>query len=253
MRDRHVWGSDPEFVGPRHELRERLLLGVFLASTPGRRVLNVGAGQGSFTNLLAAAGFDVVSTELGETALATLRQRVGGEVVEAEATALPFPAGAFDAVVLGEVLEHVPEDGAALREAARVLVPDGRLCLSVPRNPAWFSDSDRWAGHVRRYERSELCARVEEEGFRIERCTAWGFPVSALYHRTVFEWAIRRGGPGGPGGGDSGGRSAALALLRALLAVDRLFVGVERGALGYLLAARRRTFDTGIEPARRGG
>lgn len=231
----HVWGSEPHFVGPRHELRERLLLGVFLSARPGRRVLNAGAGQGSFSNLLAAAGFEVVSTELGEAALATLRERVGGEVVEADATTLPFPDGSFDAVVLGEVLEHVADDVLALREAARVLAPGGVLCLSVPRNPAWFSESDRWAGHVRRYTREGLSVRVEEAGFRIERCTAWGFPVSALYHRTVYEWAIRRG----RGRGDGGGRSAALALLRTLLAVDRLLVGVERGALGYLLAARK--------------
>jgi SAM-dependent methyltransferase len=235
VTEQHVWGSDPGFVGPRHELRERLMLRVFLAAQPGRRVLNVGAGQGSFTNLLAAAGFEVVIAEHGETALATLREHVRGEAAEADATALPFAAGSFDAVVLGEVLEHVADDALALREAARVLVPGGVLCISVPRNPAWFSASDEWAGHVRRYARGELEARVRLAGFRVERCTAWGFPVSALYHRTVYEWAIRRG-KGREGGG---GHSAALRVLRALLALDRLFVGVERGALGYLLAARK--------------
>ncbi len=231
----HTWGSDPEFIGPRHALRERLMLGLFLAARPERRVLNIGAGQGTFTNLLAAAGFEVVSTERGETALAALRERVRGAIAEADATALPFVAGSFDAVVLGEVLEHIADDALALREAARVLVPGGVLCLSVPRNPAWTAASDEWAGHVRRYTREELETRVRQAGFWLERCTAWGFPVSALYHRTIYEWAIQRGNAreGGPG------HSIALRVLRTLLALDRLFVGVERGALGYLLVARR--------------
>ena len=236
MTERHVWGSDPDFVGPRHELRERLLLGVLLGAGPGRRVLNVGAGQGTFTNRLAARGFEVTSTELGETALATLRQRVRGEVVAADATMLPFADASFDALVLGEVLEHVADDALAVREAARVLAPGAVLGLSVPRNPAWFSASDAWAGHVRRYTREELTARVEAAGFRILRCAAWGFPVSALYHRTAYERAVRRRGTTELGGG--GGASAAAAVLRVALQLDRLFVGVERGALGYLLTAR---------------
>jgi hypothetical protein len=43
----HTWGTAPEFVGPRHELRERLLLDLFLAASPGPRVLDAGAGQGT--------------------------------------------------------------------------------------------------------------------------------------------------------------------------------------------------------------
>jgi SAM-dependent methyltransferase len=131
-------------------------------------------------------------------------------------------------------LEHVEDDGAALMEAARVLRPNGVLAVSVPRNPAWFSGSDRWAGHVRRYAREELENRVTTAGFEIVAYKAWGFPISALYHRTVFEWIVaQRTGP------TPGQARAGKGLLSALLRVDRLFVGHERGALGYLLVARR--------------
>jgi hypothetical protein len=105
----------------------------------------------------------------------------------------------------------------------------------VPRNPAWFAKSDEWAGHVRRYTRDRLVDFVSAAGFEEIVCRAWGFPVAALYHRTVYEAAVRRGVDQSteavPG--------LALALLGLLLRVDRLFIGVERGALGYVLVARR--------------
>lgn len=230
----HEWGTAPDFVGPRHEFRESLLLALLDAS-PGHTLLNVGAGQGSFSRLLAARSFDVTSVEDSPAAVEVLRERVGGDVVQADAAALPFPDGSFDAVVLGEVLEHLQDDAGALREARRVLRPGGVVAVSVPRNPAWYGGSDRWAGHVRRYSREALLAAFRAAELDVERCTAWGFPVSALYHRTVYERHLDRRGAAPP----TGRQRPALAVLRALLQVDRLFLGRERGALGYLVLARR--------------
>lgn len=228
----HQWGSQPDFQGPRHELRESLLLDEFLAATPGPIVLDVGAGSGTFSRLLSARGFEVTSTDVTDEALEVLRARVSGPVERADATSLPFADAAFHAVILGEVLEHVEDDSAALLEAARVLRPTGTLAVSVPRNPAWFSESDRWAGHIRRYTREELERRVASAGFEILSCKPWGFPVSALYHRTVFEWIVARRAT------SSRRIQAASPILAALLNVDKHFLGWERGALGYILVAR---------------
>ena len=233
--DVHQWGTAPDFQGPRHELREDLLLDEFLAARPGRAVLDVGAGSGTFSNRLVALGFDVTSTDVTDEALDVLRSRVSGDVRRADATSLPFSPASFDAVILAEVLEHVEDDGAALAEAARVLRPHGTLAITVPRNPAWFSRSDRWAGHVRRYTREALITRVEDAGFEILSCRAWGFPISALYHRTLFEWIVARRAPPT----SSAPIRAGSPFLSALLRIDRLFVGHERGALGYILAAQR--------------
>ena len=142
----HTWGTAPEFVGPRHELRERLLFDMFLAGSPGRRVLNVGAGQGSFTLLLEEHGFEVVSTDVTDPALQVLRERVRGEVALADMTALPFADESFDAVVAGEVIEHIEDDRLAVREAARVLRSEGVLVLSVPAHPTWFGRKRRVGG-----------------------------------------------------------------------------------------------------------
>jgi SAM-dependent methyltransferase len=231
----HEWGSAPEFVGPRHELREKLLLDLFRSGSPGPRVLNAGAGAGSFSLRLAENGFDVTSVDASSAAVEVLRGRVTGEVARADVTALPFADAAFDAAVLGEVLEHVEDDRGALEEVARVLRPGGVLAVSVPADPKRFGPSDRWAGHVRRYARQELLGACEAGGFTVERCRAWGFPFAALYHRYLYERRLDRHGASAPRRWER----PALAVLSAILQVDRLFVGVERGALGYLLLATR--------------
>jgi SAM-dependent methyltransferase len=231
----HEWGTAPDFVGPRHELRERLLLDLLLSATPGPSVLNAGAGQGSFSQRLERLGFEVTSSDASQAAAGVLRARVLGPVVQAELEALPFADGSFDAVVLGEVLEHVEDDAGALREVARVLRPRGAVAISVPRNPAWFGPSDRWAGHVRRYTREALAEAVAGGTLRLERLTPWGFPVSALYHRLAYDRHVARHGATAP----RAWQRPALGLLGAALQIDRLFVGRERGALGYLALARR--------------
>ncbi len=129
----HQWGTAPEFVGPRHELRERLLLNLLLRARPGSQVLNVGAGQGSFSRLLEERGFQVTSTDLAEAAVEVLRRTVSGPVCRADATELPFEPQSFDSVVLGEVLEHVEDDSAALHEVRRMCVRAASLhCPSRP-------------------------------------------------------------------------------------------------------------------------
>jgi hypothetical protein len=69
----------------------------------------------------------------------------------------------------------------------------------------------------------------------VRRCVAWGFPVSALYHRHLYERRLDRHGAAPPRLWER----PALTVLSLLLQIDRLFVGVERGALGYLLLAAR--------------
>jgi len=225
---------DSDFVGPRHRLREDLLLRLFLSGEPGRTVLNAGAGQGSFTRLLEERGFAVTSTDVSSDALALLRTRAAGPVVDAPLELLPFADDSFDAAVLGEVLEHIEDHEQALREVGRVVRSDGPVAISVPANPRYFGPSDRWAGHVRRYTRAELVDVVGGAGLLVERVRPWCFPASSLYHRRLYDRRMARVGAVEPGAG----AGPLLVVLRALLSLDRLFVGVERGALGYLLLAR---------------
>ena len=87
--------------------------------------------------------------------------------VRGNAHHLPFPDGAFDLVIASEILEHIPDDAAAIAEAVRVLRPGGRLAVTVPR---WWPERVCWAlsdayhqvegGHVRIYKRRQLLGRL---------------------------------------------------------------------------------------------
>jgi SAM-dependent methyltransferase len=232
----HVWGSTPEFVGPRHALRERLLFSLFVRGEPGRKVLNAGAGQGSFTQLLEHEGYDVTSMDLSPPAVALLRERVHGPVVAGDVANMPFEDSAFDAVILGEVLEHIVQDDQALRETSRVLKPGGVVAISVPADSLPFGPAAEWAGHVRHYSEQELRSLCVEAGLEIEAFTAWGFPACSFYHRHLYEPRLRRHGA------TRASQSPRLfsTVLSGVLQVDRLFVGVRRGAVGWLVLARRR-------------
>lgn len=228
----HRWGTAPEFVGPRHELRERLLLQVLLEGAPGRRVVDVGAGSGTFAHRLERLGFDVTAVDASAETIRRLAG-MGVKAVLADAVRLPFEDASFEAAVAAEVLEHIADDVAALTEIARVVRPGGVVAVSVPSGRT--GASDRWAGHERRYSRDSLLEACGRAGLSVERCSAWGFPASSLYHRLVYERYLARHGPAPA----SGWKRIPLAFVAACLKVDRLFVGVETGSLGYLVRARR--------------
>lgn len=102
----------------------------------GVTVHNCGA---VYPTILAKAGFEVYAVDIAQEALnqaAVLAQKWGvAEHVtlrRAEAQHLPFPDGHLDAVVLGEILEHVPDPEVCIKEALRVVKPGGHVLISTP-------------------------------------------------------------------------------------------------------------------------
>ena len=93
---------------------------------PEMRVLDVAAGTGSITRLLAERGADVISLDQSDQMLSQAVAR-GATGVRATAEALPFPDQSFDRVTFGYLLRYVADVPAALVELARVLRPGGRI------------------------------------------------------------------------------------------------------------------------------
>lgn len=101
-----------------------------LALSPGARVIDVGGGTGGVAERLARSGRRVLVVEPGASLVAAgARRRRGVRFVQGRAEALPAADGGVDAVLFIEVLHHVPDADGALREAARVLRPGGRLLI----------------------------------------------------------------------------------------------------------------------------
>lgn len=136
----------------------------------GERVLEIGAGHGTFTARLAEIAGTVVAEDLSPRCCEVLQGRFQGvpavEIVQGTIDdAAPY--GPFDAAVMINVLEHIPDDGAALRSVLEVLQPGGRLALWVPAFPLLYSRFDRRVGHYRRYRRSQLVDLVERSGYTV--------------------------------------------------------------------------------------
>jgi SAM-dependent methyltransferase len=142
---------------------------------PGDLVLDLGCGFGRHAFEAARRGASVVALDAGPEEVAQVRGTFGamieaGELdaqhpataVQGDALRLPFADGTFDRVIASEVLEHIPNDVAAMRELARVLKPG-----CAPEAVNWMlSDEyhDTPGGHVRIYRRSTLERRLRRAG-----------------------------------------------------------------------------------------
>ncbi|MBI2893473.1 MAG: methyltransferase domain-containing protein [Deltaproteobacteria bacterium] len=103
-----------------------------LGATPNHRILEVGVGAGNV--LERVPGARRVGIDLSSRVLGAARRRLGetATLVRGDAAVLPFGRATFDRVICSEVLEHLPDPGAAVAEIARVVKPDGVVVLSVP-------------------------------------------------------------------------------------------------------------------------
>jgi SAM-dependent methyltransferase len=230
----------------------------YLRPQPQDRVLDCGCGLGFHLRLLAELapcrlyGFDISRPRLAEAAAdGPLTQ---ARLCIADVFHLPFADGAFDKLILSEVLEHLPQDASALAEAARVVRPGGVLAITVPhrRYPFLWDPINRtlealglapirrepwsgiWTGHRRLYEPRELAALIEVTGLRLADLrlqTRYCMPFS---HNLVYglgKFLVERSAAGSAGGrkasrytfwGPQRRLTPVLLLIKLFTAFDRL-------------------------------
>jgi SAM-dependent methyltransferase len=138
----------------------------------GEDVLEIGASFGSFSRRMSAF-FKCVALDRSHT---TLKAGSYPHAVCGDAGHLPLQDESFGLVVGLDVLEHVEDDKACIREALRVLRKGGKMVFFVPACPMLWSDLDVLSLHFRRYTKRSLRRLFEgREDVRIVRLTGFNF------------------------------------------------------------------------------
>jgi SAM-dependent methyltransferase len=156
LEERHWW-----FLG-----RRVILLRAIDEWTTVRdgRVLDFGCGTGAMLPHLERYG-TVSAVDGDERAVEFCHRRGRAEVQHLPpGEPLPFATASFDLVTSFDVLEHIEDDVAALRELGRVLRPGGTAALAVPAFMLLWGDQDAISHHFRRYRWPQLRERIQAAG-----------------------------------------------------------------------------------------
>jgi SAM-dependent methyltransferase len=174
VEDRHWW-----YRGRRTVLGDVIAT---LGLAPGARILDAGCGSGR--NMVDLARYGAVTgIELSQTSVELARARGVGEVISGSILELPFAPDSFELAVSLDVIEHLEDDLAALRELRRTVVPGGALLVTVPAYQWLWSGHDVINHHHRRYTRSSLREVAERAGWHQVRTTYFNsllLPVAIL-------------------------------------------------------------------------
>lgn len=141
-----------------------------------KRILHVAPDFGLYLWLKRRGGVDYTASDIDAQ-----RYRHIENMHAVDLTATPFPNDSFDIVIASHVLEHIPDDRAAMREVLRVLRPGGKAALLTPyaldgagtdegggcANPVERTRRFGQWDHVRLYDRDDFLARLRDTGFRV--------------------------------------------------------------------------------------
>lgn len=167
------------------ESRLKKAAGLIRSLTPGR-FLDIGCATGEWMRFWAGQGWQTYGLDVNPEAVAAARrQGSAADVCDLAQGPLPYADGFFDLVFAGEVIEHVVDTDAFLREAGRCLKPGGYLLLTTPnlasfenrlrlllgRYPQWVDYRLSNCGHVRAYTPAVLKRHLRDHGFRVLQVT----------------------------------------------------------------------------------
>ena len=184
VEDSHWW-----FVG-RRAILESFLRGIVeeLDKPAGElRILDVGCGTGANLEMLSQFG-GAEGVDVSDDALEFCRQK-GLTVQKGLAETLPYLDDTFDITTALDVVEHLDDDLAGLKEMYRVTKKGGRSLIFVPAFMWLWGVQDDISNHRIRYTKRQIVERLEQAGFAVERATYANFTFFApiLGGRTLMK------------------------------------------------------------------
>jgi len=179
-----VWG-DMQKYGPIHRHHRRIFTEM-MSNLPKEEILTVadiGCGEGS--NLLYLKQMfpkaHLFGVDVSRKAITKARSIVDAEFVVLDAQG-DYPLRSFDFVISSDVIEHLEDDMAALRNIYRITKKYALIATVQGR----MREFEKAIGHIRSYKYGELQKRLESIGFTIERVVEWGFPLYSPIYRELF-------------------------------------------------------------------
>lgn len=181
----------------------QLLLGLLPAAGGGRRVLDLGCGNGELAVRLAERGFAVTGVE--RAGGYTPPGPSGVRLVEADLEAgIPEVGGPFDVVLCADILEHLCEPGRLLGRIRPLLRPEGRLVASLPNSGNLYFRLNVLAGrfpqqdkglfdrtHLRFYMWSGWQELFRAHGYEFETVRPSGIPVGLAFPRAAESLPVK--------------------------------------------------------------
>ena len=182
VEDTHWW-----YVGRRRIIQS--LVEKISTTLKTQRILDVGCGTGANLKMLAAYG-KAEGVDISPQAVDFCHERGLDSVKLGAIEQLPYENDSFELVTALDVIEHLDDDIAGLREMRRVLRPDGRILIFVPAFMFLWGVQDDVSNHRRRYTLPRLLKAVEEAGFAVEWSSYANisFFLPVLVVRSVMRW-----------------------------------------------------------------
>ncbi len=174
-------------------------------------ILDMPCGRGFYLNMIRyVSRCKLAGADLDWEVMLKAQRNVGSlpdiTLSNASIYALPYAENCFDAVILSEILEHIDDDVAGLKEVYRVLKPGGVVAITVPNAnyPFWWDPINKtletafhrhiqhgtfagiWANHVRLYRRDQLREAVLAAGFLLEEERAFTHDSFPFIHNLVY-------------------------------------------------------------------
>jgi SAM-dependent methyltransferase len=184
-----VEGSHWWFVGRRKILESFLepIVQSLKSKVQSVRILDVGCGTGANIEMLSQYG-DAEGVDVSDDALEFCRRK-GLKVQKGLAETLPYEDESFDLTTALDVVEHLDDDVAGLKEMFRVTKSGGYSLIFVPAFMWLWGVQDDISHHRIRYTKKGIVDRLKNAGYKIERATYanWTFFTPILAGRTIMK------------------------------------------------------------------